>query len=392
MILTIILIVLGCELIISASDINDQLPLIDYLKRPTLGDAQYLEKTSGCIRQFYESRSVQGNPPRYCRMNNIQSLVPSSTTVLPKCNFYVDKYSMEGDLLTIDVQHQWNCNYKGSSFTVQFQGSEMHYVWCDSFYIQESSLYRLTCVMSHSLIQGCGSLHVFLDYEEYNAYREQGSPLLPLDRLLNFTSEKSMFLCVPGLTKLNTKPVSAVDVRSCLNQHPVYMIGSSHMRYNWDAIVTSYLDGMPTLVSLAQHHGDASVDQVHFISNLFVMQLPTLLDAICNTVHDALDADQSGTATSRRWRVVIESLSWDLDYHPVRNVLIYNHSVPALIKAVGHMASRRCGQSMCGLHYTCAQHKGRKQQSTKTVEILHTPGGRAVIEGILQSVCTTKIV
>lgn len=481
----------------------------------------YFGLTSGCVEDFYKTRTTQGNPPRYCRMNNLVAsfVSPISNGVALKCKYEITAFryvsSDSGVTVEFNVIHTFECTSGGSSFTMQIVNSiASQYVWCDFVYDSSMKRYSFTCVIPHSAFNPdrCGSVQIQLDYEDYNAYLD-GVPMLPLRRILSGPDGATSFAVCSSVSNSESQsslPSTTANVSKCLNNAPLYMIGSSHMRYLWDSVVDKYLDGRSTLLGLPQHHSDATVGQVHYVSSLFVMQLPSLLDSLCDSIHDALqDSDTSKASPLKRWRVVVQSLAWDLDYHPLRNVLQYPSSVPALVEAVRRLATQRCGQidftwvtavpvppcnaseasstaegvrsgtsvgghkrrtssadcaadsrgyrnnhaiaaaneyiveqlsnikimskvgrillnddrlspkrkrmklkagkikevpfvrvvdafeliypthseSVCGLHYNCAKHKGKKSSPQKSVEILSTPGGDALLDSIIKSVC-----
>lgn len=156
------------------------------------------------------------------------------------------------------------------------------------------------------------------------------------------------------------------QIMNTLKRSFIYMVGASHMRYNWDYIVYNYLNATAYLQKLPQHHGSATVGRIHYVHNLFAVELAAVLENIkldiIDKIHEetanALKSKESfqrrqpkGTLnsysvrkhnissdklkTSLSFVLVIQTGSWDLDYFPPRNLLIQqNSTVCAIVDAI----------------------------------------------------------
>src|SRR5438067_990357 len=66
--------------------------VLEYMtNNPIDNSTSYFDATSGCIEKFYATRTTQGNPPRYCRMNT-PGMRDNSVRTLgtrPKCEYKI---------------------------------------------------------------------------------------------------------------------------------------------------------------------------------------------------------------------------------------------------------------------------------------------------------------
>eukprot|EP01034_Spumella_vulgaris_P025096 gene25096-31511_t len=277
----------------------------------------------------------------------------------------------------------------GSSFTVSIHTDSDHiliahsYVWCNITHTSDGQ-YEARCsfpidtVFNTSSTSSCVSVSVTLDYEHFDAFHEVHALLRrPLNHSLHsqlvcFDAEKvkewrkrsSQIDSVPHQVLSSERIASCLSSTDTTNTTIINMsamssrlilVGSSHMRYIWDALVVDHIPGGRAYVaSLPVHHGDARYGAVQFVSSLFALQLPRLLRDACDDMHDAIARYRSehkpdpGQSTSQyahrmsqaalRLTVVLQSLAWDLDYFPPRNVLQHAQSSTQIFEAIKHMA------------------------------------------------------
>ena len=123
----------------------------------------------------------------------------------------------------------------------------------------------------------------------------------------------------------------------------VYFVGSSHIRYLWDAIVHDHYNASALLTQLPQHHADETIANTWYINNYFLMELPVLLQDICTegsafAPASVTSATSKTVSTEKTLVFVIETGAWDLDFNPAQNILLFPNSSTAVVDAILAMA------------------------------------------------------
>jgi hypothetical protein len=131
---------------------------------------------------------------------------------------------------------------------------------------------------------------------------------------------------------------NADQVRARFKQYAsVYFIGTSHMRYLWDAVAVQYFNGTAILEQLPQHHRDEAAANTWFINNYFTMELPSLIQEVCAKY--SLYAPNNAQPSDKPIAFIIQAGSWDLDYNPVRNLVSYPNSSTAVLELIRKLAT-----------------------------------------------------
>eukprot|EP01032_Pedospumella_encystans_P013171 gene13171-15180_t len=240
--------------------------------------------------------------------------------------------------------------------------------------------YIYHCSMPNTPPKGCNSLCGYnvsatVDFEHFTAFDEVAGLGYGLNKLVlnhplppltasdpnfkpkpNERRKMKIVCCVPAEPSVtqesSTIPYSqayntlstSLSVRATLDRFAaVYFVGSSHIRYLWDAIVHDYYNASALLTQLPQHHADETIANTWYINNYFLMELPILLQDIC-TEGSAFAPASTTSATSKSSSIgktlvfVIETGAWDLDFNPAQNILLFPNSSTAVVDAILAMA------------------------------------------------------
>lgn len=213
----------------------------------------------------------------------------------------------------------------------------------------------------------CFSLLVLLEYESYRAYSEINTSLGEsiFDERVCFTVPQASTRALPAAER-RMDSYSALDstfaeVQASLASHPMFLVGSSHMRYLWDELVFHYFNGKADLLQLPAHHADEVIDgtQFNYYRNQFFWTMSNVLEAFCQGIEANISrALNASTGRSQWWEthaydtaarsveritVVLQSGAWDHQFNPPRGVL---HHIHHFVDKLTAIASRPCSMFM----------------------------------------------
>jgi len=236
----------------------------------------------------------------------------------------------------------------------------------------------------------CGlNVTAVLDYEHYSAFDEVVGLTYGLNKVAISQPLPMLLLQETGEKNKKRKVVKGVKARCCgvmhsssgMEQSPllpqpsphkdlsvmqnttalrtaldrfdaVYFVGASHMRYLWDTVVHAHYNASALLAALPQHHADEKVENLWFVNNYFSMELPALLKDICapdspfappttTSTNTNTDTSTNPTTTNKEPKgkvvFVIQTGSWDLDFNPAQNILLFPNSSTAVVQTLINM-------------------------------------------------------
>ena len=103
-----------------------------------------------------------------------------------------------------------------------------------------------------------------------------------------------------------------VNFTNCLKKRNVILVGESHMRYNWDAMVMDLKDEVARehLKSLDRKHDSSEVDLLKFEHVLFAKHLGKKIDYFCDKVEKE--------NFSQNFTIVLQTGAWDMTFWNVQ--------------------------------------------------------------------------
>eukprot|EP01035_Chromulina_nebulosa_P018257 gene18257-23932_t len=135
-----------------------------------------------------------------------------------------------------------------------------------------------------------------------------------------------------------------------------FFVGSSHMRYMFNAIVELYL-GELTMRGIPRRHGDINYLNIYYKRFLYIRDLPITIRSLC-------EKHSKSNIT-----VVIQSGAWDLNV-----VDAYSITAPRL-------GFSEDNEVTCLLHYICRLEGNEGDE----VLIVQTPSGNAVMQSVVNA-------
>ena len=352
---------------------------------------EYLNRTSGCIQNHILQYGDRGSPRRPCR--KIASVIAKELEVARKAStventcaytFYsFTVISLSLIQITIKVKDcsvdSWTTVNGGSSLRLELTHESASPGSC-SLQCVNGEDYIYHCSMANIPPKGCNSLCGYnvsatVDFEHFTAFDEVAGLGYGLNKLVlnhplpsltasdpnfkpkpNERRKMKIVCCVPAVpsvvqessatsySQVHNTPSTALTVRATLDRFAaVYFVGSSHIRYLWDAIVHDYYNASALLTQLPQHHADETIANTWYINNYFLMELPVLLQDICTEGSVFAPASTTSTtsesaSTEKTLVFVIETGAWDLDFNPAQNILLFPNSSTTVVDAILAMA------------------------------------------------------
>jgi len=250
------------------------------------------------------------------------------------------------------VIYQENCskNYSkslgGSSFHIIARGDFLGQ--CEIRDLFDNS-YHVFC---HVSSEKCFNVSITLDFEHFDAYAELGAlfgrqynPLrLKLaDILVCRESGRSAKLnkiwrkdYQTSLYAWNSSaPLIESKKKWCFEDRRVIFIGESHMRYNWDLIVSNLPTENNILKTLSRHHGDATVAGGNF-SFKEAIYARGFVDPFINLCNQSL-------VDPRPYTVVFQPGSWDSTMWPPQQFISNPHGgALTLLHTIQEFATTKC--------------------------------------------------
>jgi hypothetical protein len=127
-----------------------------------------------------------------------------------------------------------------------------------------------------------------------------------------------------------------VNLRRCLEQQRVIMIGASHCRYNWDDMaITAFPElAKPVFKKTIRHHMNLKFGDFEFMFAFFAKEVGPMLKGICD---EAL-------VKKSNYTVVFQIGSWDSTFWPAQQFISNPLSASSVIKELNNVLDRGCGE------------------------------------------------
>jgi len=130
-------------------------------------------------------------------------------------------------------------------------------------------------------------------------------------------------------------------IQNCLQKINLTIVGESHARYYWDALVGLYLRDTDTIKNIYVHHGDVDkiVPSLHSTTTTTATTLAFHWRLFVNNMTNFIEKDiysrcTSGYHQEQRQVFILQSGSWDVNFFSLRYTIQDERALQAMVKAI----------------------------------------------------------
>jgi hypothetical protein len=242
----------------------------------------------------------------------------------------------------------------GSSFEV-LAWNEHHQIACNVYDLFNST-YSVTCDTLHykSIFY---NISIILDYEHYDAYSDIYGTFMPMNKVIfkgiiklegiihdHQRKQRGNWERIPrrnfpfhdyrwtGLGNMFIpSKLQFQELFGSNNNEETYLIGDSHIRYNWDYYYYLYY-GANKLAEMDRKHGYSA--HIPGLTHQGIFFATDIGDSIMN--------QQCLTGSLQKRNYVFHTGHWDLQITPVRNFIINVNAGPHLIDGIKVLITKNC--------------------------------------------------
>lgn len=328
----------------------------------------------------------------------------------PTCQYSIEQYTNNPNQIVF-VMEQSNCNIRGGSVfdIISTTSSSIEQnSFIDSCDVDDlfNGQYLIFCPSHRSTITRykhlrlsytnssstnfdkssyhlCINLSIYLDYEYYDAFAQQGSFFeRQWEPMHHFILHREYCTSILSFS-IKSKPIShekfplykvskyslgnwissnpfnmswtwkwlyhsdfdlqTFDFSKCfLSNRKIIMLGESHMRYNWDAIIYEYetkYKNTSSIEYLTRKHQTISKYNISYEFILFFKNFAKRIDNIC----DDIELDSIKTM---RYTIVLQMGAWDISFWNLENILQNPNSLNDFLNMLEFTINRQCISSI----------------------------------------------
>lgn len=374
--------------------VSNRVPLQDMIRRrctnSSVADDPGVQSLLTCVDHMRFNgcdRKLHNNQVPYVNKIKNYGLFYGDGTAKPNCeyNVTISEATDEAFDWTI-VIHQHTClctnslYVSGSSFQILSGDANQHLLCSFASFNSDSYTYHCSLVIDRELFsyqlqnptksnlspltqfhlqqvpnRQCANISVVLLFEAFDAFSE--SAFTALGVVLHngeycLADESGL---PPVLQKLHpwlSRSHEPAFMRPCLDYYQrLYLMGSSHSRYLWDAITYDHTPGgVELLEHLEKKHGTAESSDAEYEAVRFLADFPAALMRHCGQIDSIIHGHLANNTLADMLRdppvrhILAQAGAWDLDYSPIAYLLSSRIGHKKVLKTIQTISQRHCSR------------------------------------------------
>lgn len=187
----------------------------------------------------------------------------------------------------------------------------------DSFEIQLHQLKDRSTEAAQISKVSLASMNIVSDYEFHPLYQSTDPTTFPVDAFYH-------------------SPETILSRNfTANNNHTYFFVGSSHMRYYYDSVISHFFGTAELFESTTRKHQQSSYHNLNYTVGLYANTIAAFLEKKC------LEAEQQLHDSSQKMTFIVQSGSWDLGLFPLRRMLQHPQAGKKLLSILTNILSGR---------------------------------------------------